>query len=85
MATRTVAARITDLLVEHLGIDEEEVTPDARIVDDLGADSLDRVEFAMALEEHFSLPEITDDDVEKLKRVKDVVAYVERRHKPAAV
>jgi len=61
--------------VEQLGVDEEEVTPDASFVDDLGADSLDTVELVMALEEHFDI-QIPDEDAEKIVTVGDAVQYI---------
>ena len=63
------------IIVEQLGVDEEEVTPDASFVDDLGADSLDTVELVMALEEEFNI-EIPDEDAEKITRVKEAVDYI---------
>ena len=59
-----VADKVKGIIVEQLGVDEEEVTADASFVDDLGADSLDTVELVMALEEEFGL-EIPDEDAEK--------------------
>jgi acyl carrier protein len=71
-----VADKVKSIIVEQLGVDEEEVTPDASFVDDLGADSLDTVELVMALEEEFNI-EISDEDAEKIRTVKDVVTYIE--------
>ena len=68
--------KVKNIIVEQLGVDEEEVTPDASFVDDLGADSLDTVELVMALEEEFSI-EIPDEDAEKITRVKEAVEYIE--------
>ena len=62
------------------GVDEEEVTPDASFVDDLGADSLDTVELVMAFEEEFGI-EIPDEDAEKITRVKEAVEYIESHAK----
>ena len=59
-----VADKVKSIIVEQLGVDEEEVTPDASFVDDLGADSLDTVELVMAFEEEFGI-EIPDEDAEK--------------------
>ena len=67
--------KIKDIIVEQLGIDEEEIQIDSSFVDDLGADSLDIVELIMAMEEEFSL-EIPDEDAEKLVSVSDAVKYV---------
>ncbi|MAM83995.1 MAG: acyl carrier protein [Acidobacteria bacterium] len=71
-----VTDKVKNIIVEQLGVDEEEVTPDASFVDDLGADSLDTVELVMALEEEFSI-EIPDEDAEKITRVKEAVEYIE--------
>jgi acyl carrier protein len=65
---------------EQLGVDEEEVTPDASFVDDLGADSLDTVELVMAFEEEFGI-EIPDEDAEKITRVKEAIEYIESHSK----
>ena len=70
-----VADKVKGIIVEQLGVDEEEVTPDASFVDDLGADSLDTVELVMAFEEEFGL-EIPDDDAEKIMRVKEAIEYI---------
>ncbi len=75
-----VAEKVKDIIVEQLGVDEEEVTSDASFVDDLGADSLDTVELVMAFEEEFSL-EIPDEDAEKITRVKEAVEYIESHKK----
>ena len=70
-----VSDKVKSIIVEQLGVDEEEVTPDASFVDDLGADSLDTVELVMAFEEEFGI-EIPDEDAEKMKTVADVVKYI---------
>lgn len=70
--------KIKKIIVDQLGIDESEVTPQASFVDDLGADSLDTVELVMALEEEFGI-EIADEDAEKLLTVEDVVKYIEAK------
>ena len=75
-----VADKVKDIIVEQLGVDEEEVTPDASFVDDLGADSLDVVELVMAFEEEFGV-EIPDDDAEKITRVREAIAYIETHAK----
>ncbi len=67
--------KVKDIIVEQLGVDEEEVTTQASFVDDLGADSLDIVELVMALEEEFDL-EIPDEDAEKIVTVGDAVNYI---------
>ena len=75
-----VADKVKSIIVEQLGVDEEEVTPDASFVDDLGADSLDTVELVMAFEEEFGI-EIPDEDAEKITRVKEAIDYVESHAK----
>lgn len=69
--------KVRSILAEQLGVDLAEVTPDARILDDLGADSLDVVEMVMSLEEAFDI-EVPDEDVEELRTVADVERYVTR-------
>ena len=71
----SVEARVKQIIVEQLGVDEAEVTPNASFVDDLGADSLDTVELVMAFEEAFDI-EIPDEDAEKIRTVKDAVDYI---------
>ena len=75
-----VQDRVKQIIVEQLGVDEEEVTADASFVDDLGADSLDTVELVMAFEEEFGI-EIPDEDAEKITRVKEAVEYIESHAK----
>jgi acyl carrier protein len=70
-----IFSKVKDIVVEQLGVDEEEVTEQASFVDDLGADSLDIVELVMALEEEFDL-EIPDEDAEKIASVGDAVNYI---------
>lgn len=77
-----VADKVKSIIVEQLGVDEEEVTADASFVDDLGADSLDVVELVMAFEEEFGV-EIPDDDAEKITRVREAIAYIEQHGKAA--
>ena len=71
-----VPDKITEIIVEQLGVKPEEVTPEASFVDDLGADSLDTVELVMALEEEFGI-EIPDEDAEKIQTVGDAIRYIE--------
>ena len=71
----TVEERVKQIIVEQLGVDEAEVTPNASFVDDLGADSLDTVELVMAFEEAFDI-EIPDEQAEKIRTVKDAVDYI---------
>lgn len=72
--------KITEIIVEQLGVKPEEVTPEASFVDDLGADSLDTVELVMALEEEFGV-EIPDEDAEKITTVGDAIKYIEEKAK----
>jgi acyl carrier protein len=65
-----------DIVVEQLGVKPEQVTPQAKFIEDLGADSLDTVELVMALEEEFGI-EVPDEQAEKLQSVGDVIKYVE--------
>ena len=67
-----VADKVKSIIVEQLGVDEEEVTSDASFVDDLGADSLDTVELVMALEEEFEC-EIPDEEAEKITSVQQAI------------
>jgi len=68
--------RVKKIVVEHLGVEADTVTPDASFIDDLGADSLDIVELVMAFEEEFSV-EIPDDAAEKITTVKDAIDYID--------
>lgn len=76
----TILERIKKIVVEQLGVEEQEVAPSASFVDDLGADSLDLVELIMSLEEEFSNPsrkvEIPDEDAEKIVTVQDAIDYI---------
>jgi acyl carrier protein len=76
----SVDERVKSLIVEQLGVDADEVTPDASFQEDLGADSLDTVELIMAFEEEFGV-EIPDEDAEKIRKVRDAVEYIEKRAK----
>jgi acyl carrier protein len=71
----TVEERVINLIVDQLGVSQEEVTPDASFIEDLGADSLDTVELVMAFEEEFGI-EIPDEDAEKIVRVRDAIDYI---------
>jgi len=73
----SVADRVKKIVVEQLGVKEEEVNTDASFVDDLGADSLDTVELVMALEEEFEC-EIPDDEAEKITTVQQAVDYIQK-------
>lgn len=76
----SVEANVKKIIMDQLGVSEDEVKPEASFVEDLGADSLDLTELIMAMEEEFSL-EIDDEEAQKLLKVKDAVAYVERHAK----
>ncbi len=67
--------RVKEIIVEQLGVNEGEVKPEAKFVDDLGADSLDLVELVMALEEEYNM-EISDEDAEKILTVGDAIEYI---------
>ena len=70
--------KIREIVVEQLGVDAEQVVPEANFLEDLGADSLDTVELIMAFEEEFDV-EIPDTDAEKIKTVQDVIDYIESK------
>ena len=72
-----VSEKVQSIIVEQLGVDADQVTPSASFTDDLGADSLDVVELVMAFEEEFGI-EIPDEDAEKIAKVEDAVAYIEK-------
>ena len=72
----SIEDRIKKIVVEQLGVNADQVTPEAKFIEDLGADSLDTVELVMALEEEFG-NEIKDEDAEKLTTVGDVVRHIE--------
>ncbi len=76
MAEKSIEQRVKEIIVEQLGVNADQVTPEAKFVEDLGADSLDIVELIMALEEEFG-SEIPDEQAEKLLTVGDVVKYIE--------
>ncbi|MCP5535707.1 MAG: acyl carrier protein [Akkermansiaceae bacterium] len=70
-----IESKVKDIIVEQLGVSADQVKPEAKFIEDLGADSLDTVELVMAFEEEFGI-EVPDEDAEKLQSVGDVVAYV---------
>ncbi|MDE0884644.1 MAG: acyl carrier protein [Myxococcota bacterium] len=74
----SLEVRVTDLIVEQLGVSRDEVVTKASFVDDLGADSLDIVELVMSMEESFDI-EIPDDDAEKMQTIGDAVSYLKER------
>jgi acyl carrier protein len=77
-----IAKKIKEIVVEHLGVEESKVTPEASFIDDLGADSLDTVELVMAFEEAFNV-EIPEDAAEKIATVKDAIDYITTHGKSA--
>jgi len=73
-----ISAKVREVIADHLGLGLETVTRESSLAKDLGADSLDRMELLMALEEEFRI-EISDDEADRLKTVADVVAFVEKK------
>ena len=78
MTDGTTFERLKKIIVEQLGLEPDDVTPEAAFVEDLNADSLDLVELIMSLEEEFGM-EISDEDAEKIQKVSDAVEYIEER------
>ncbi|HBE22144.1 MAG TPA: acyl carrier protein [Verrucomicrobiales bacterium] len=76
MSDKSIEDRVKDIIVEQLGVSADQVTTDAKFIEDLGADSLDTVELVMAFEEEFGI-EVPDDEAEKLLSVGNVVTYIE--------
>ena len=76
----SIEDRVRDLVVDQLGVSEDQVDPQASFIDDLGADSLDTVELVMAFEEEFGI-DIPDDDAEKMSSVGDAIKYLEDNSK----
>jgi acyl carrier protein len=72
----SVFERVKKIVVDQLGVDEDQVTPEASFTDDLGADSLDTVELVMALEQEFNL-EIPDEDAEKISNMNQAIQYIQ--------
>ena len=75
MSDKSIEERVKEIIVDQLGVSADQVTLEAKFVEDLGADSLDTVELVMALEEEFDV-EVPDDEAEKLQAVKDVVNFI---------
>ena len=73
-----IQERVKKIIIDQLNVEDEQVTPTAHFVEDLGADSLDNVEMVMAFETEFEL-EIPDEDTEKITNMKDAVAYIQER------
>ena len=80
LTTKSVEDRVKGIIAEQLGVEETEVIPAAKFIEDLGADSLDTVELVMAFEEEFGI-EIPDEEAEKITRVKEAVDYIESHSK----
>ncbi|HSP43547.1 MAG TPA: acyl carrier protein [Luteolibacter sp.] len=75
MSDKSTEDRVKDIIVDQLGVNADQVTPEAKFVEDLGADSLDTVELVMAFEEEFDI-EVPDEEAEKLQSVGDVINYI---------
>ena len=73
-----VTSKVTKIIVDQLGVSADEVKPEAKFVDDLGADSLDLTELIMAMEEEFDI-EIADDDAQKIQKMQDAIDYIEAK------
>jgi acyl carrier protein len=80
MADASIEEKVKNIIVEQLGVSEEQVKPEAKFIEDLGADSLDTVELVMAFEEEFDIT-VSDEDAEKLMSVGDVFAYIAEQSK----
>jgi acyl carrier protein len=76
--TMSVEAKVKEIIVENLGVDQEKVTEEASFVEDLGADSLDTVELVMAFEEEFDV-EIPDEDAERMRTVGEAISYLKSK------
>lgn len=74
----SIEEKVKSIIINQLGVDEGEITPEASFIDDLGADSLDTVELVMAFEDTFKI-DIPDEDAEKIVRVKDAIDYLKSR------
>jgi len=74
----SIEEKVKELIVQQLGVSESEVVPEAKFIDDLGADSLDLVELVMTLEDEYGI-DIPDEDVEKIVTVGDAIKYLEQR------
>jgi acyl carrier protein len=72
-----IQEKVTEIIVEQLGVTADQVKPESKMIEDLGADSLDAVELVMAVEEEFGI-EVPDEEAEKLVSVGDIIAHVEK-------
>jgi acyl carrier protein len=79
-AEKSIEQKVKDIIVEQLGVNADQVTPEAKFIEDLGADSLDTVELVMALEEEFET-EIPDEEAEKITTVQQAVDYIKAHSK----
>ena len=78
MADADIEEKVKSIIVDQLGVTEEQVTPEAKFIEDLGADSLDTVELVMAFEDEFGIS-VPDDEAEKLTSVGEVLAYIDNK------
>ncbi len=78
MSEKSIEERVTDIIVKELGVTPEQVNPDAKFIEDLGADSLDTVELVMAFEDEFDV-QVPDEEAEKLLSVGDVTRFIEEK------
>jgi acyl carrier protein len=74
----SIAEKVKEIVVDQLGVDASEVIPEAKFVDDLGADSLDLTELIMAMEEEFGV-EISDEDAQLIQKVQDAISFIEKK------
>ena len=74
----SVAEKVKEIIVDQLGVDAAEVLPEAKFVDDLGADSLDLTGLIMAMEEEFGV-EISDEDAQQIQKVQDAISFIEKK------
>ena len=80
MADASIEEKVKNIIVEQLGVSEDQVKPEAKFIEDLGADSLDTVELVMAFEEEFDIT-VPDEDAEKLTSVGEVTSYIDEQSK----
>jgi acyl carrier protein len=81
MNREEIYGKLKELMVDKLGVDEDKIKENSHIIDDLGADSLDVVEFAMGIEDEFNVPKIPQDDIEQLTTVNSIMDYIEEKTK----